>query len=155
MDATTASLAGVVRFVGPPEGFYETGLTVSAALYIALAVELRFIRPRKIVLPDDPKRRRRFVIDAISLMVFPVLSLAGFVAGYVALYQGGTKVLGSLTAIGFAATLVSFALMSLRVFFSVLGQAIPWSAERKRQVMIALGVALIGVAVFLLVAYPS
>jgi hypothetical protein len=148
-------LLSVVKFVGPPEGFYETALTVSAALYIAIAVELRLFRPRKIVLPEDPKKRAALVRQAAMLMVYPVLSLAGLFAGFVALYQGGTKVLGALTAFGFVATIVSFATMSLRVFFVIFGQAIPWSAETKRLIALAMAAVFIGVAVFLFVAYPS
>jgi len=148
-------LTAVVKFIGPPEGFYETGLTVSAALYIAIAVELRLFRPRKIVVPKDPKERTRFVREAVALMVFPVLSIAGFVAGFGALYQGGTKLLGAITGFGFAATLVVFGMMSLRVFFIIFGQAITWSPERKRLIILGLGIVFLGVAAFLFVAYPS
>jgi hypothetical protein len=148
-------LVAVVRFVGPSEGFYETALTVSAALYIAMAVELRLFRPRKFVLPEDPKKRAALVREAVMLLVYPVLSIAGLFTGLVALYQGGTKMLGALTAFGFAATAVSFATLSLRVFFVIFGQAIPWSEVTKRRIALAIGAVFTAVGIFLFVAYRS
>jgi hypothetical protein len=144
-----------VTFVGAPEGFYETSLTVSAALYIAIAVELRLLRPRRIKLPEDPKQRRRLVHEAIFYMSFAVISLVGFVAGGTALYQGGTVGLGDFTMFGFSATLVSFAMLSLRVFFSVLGQAVPWSSGTKGLIALIAVAAMLGVLIYLLVANPT
>jgi hypothetical protein len=145
-----------VKFVGPPEGFYSTAMTVSAALYIALAVEFRLLDPqrRHIVLPEDPAERKRLAWLIALTMVFPLGSVVGFVAAFGALYDGGTKVLGLLTSVGLSATLVPFLVISLRIFLGFFGGLIPWTDRQKGQIALGFAIVLIGVAAYLNVAYP-
>jgi hypothetical protein len=149
---TASSLIAVVRFIGPPQGFYETAATVIAALSIAVAVELRLMRPRRFQLSEDPEQRRWEIRDAIFLMVWPLASLVGLMAAFWALSDGGNRLTGNLTGAGLAAAVLCFYGLSMSLFLRIIGQALPWSKRTRGILAIVGGMILIGTGIALTVA---
>lgn len=131
-----------VRFIGAPEAFYSASVTVIAALAIALAVELRLIRRKRLTLSDDPKVRRGEIRDAIFILTWPLASLVGLYGAFFALQSGGNRATETITSIGLAATVVPFYGLSTSIFMNALGQALPWS-RKTRGVLLLIGGAVL------------
>ena len=156
-----------VRFVGPPAAFYDVALGAAAAFYIAIAIELdaalRRRDPEVVLEPrswtdirGDPKQRLLVIGRTLFAIVLSAISVLGFVTGIVALYRGGTRVLGFLTLAGLTDTFCIVVFLTVGLLFHLLGESIPWSNRWKirAQVIIpALLVAgLLGVEIYALTA---
>ena len=129
----------------PGSAFYSTSATVIATLYVALAVELRLLRPHtEVKLPDDPRARRDLLQSLLFLLPFPVASLAGLYQAIDALDEGGSHVASLVVLIGVAATVLACALASLHLFIRLLGEAMPsWIKARRRPIFLVLGLGLV------------
>lgn len=151
-------MLGTVRFVGPPEAFYSAALTVIAALQIALAIELRLLRPRKkpLTLPETAAERRRVALTALVWVMFPLASFLGLLAGIGALYHGGTRSSGAVTLVGLSVTVALFAIQSLRIFARAMGGFLPFSSDRQKLVvLLIIGVLAVLALLFQLRVLPS
>lgn len=131
-------------FVPGPE-FYSTSATVIATLYVAVAVELRLLRPHPDAkLPDDPKERRAMVQALLFFLPWPLASLAALVEAINALYEGGGHAASLVVMIGLAATIVTFAVASLNLFLRLLGLAMPaWVQAHRRPILLVLSLAML------------
>ncbi len=129
-------------FVNPPRDFYSTAATVIVTLFVALAIEFRLLQPHPDArLPDDAEERRTATWTILFGLPFPLASVIGFFAAMTALYQGGSKLLGTLAIVGVSAMTVMFFGMSLGVFFKLLGGWIP--EDWRKPLGVGLGGALI------------
>jgi hypothetical protein len=140
----------------PPDTLYSTSASVIATLYVALAIELRLLRPHaEVALPEEPAERKRFLQTLGFLVVWPLASGMGLYSALVALYQGSSWTLANLTMIGTAATVVIFFMTSLNLAFRLFGLAMPAKLrEHRKPILIGLGLALMAGGIVWMILSP-
>jgi hypothetical protein len=156
-------MTGVIAQVqaGQFASFYSTAASVIATLYVALAVELRLLRPRDSVeLPRERKERVSAFVGACLVLIFLGISLVGLMAALWGLFMGSGCGSASLTMTGASASVLLFGVASLDVLFQVIDEALTARLRRRvsqrirRPALFLFGVSLLTAGTVLAVTFP-
>jgi hypothetical protein len=138
----------------PAPGYYETAAAVITTLYVALAIEFRLLRRRDepAELPTERTDRVAVIIAVVMFLAVLLGSAAGLIASLSALQSGSSTFKATTAEAGTAMLIATFVIATTDTFFGLLAQALPSSVRRRRRpILVAVGLALIGFGLWLIV----